>query len=178
MIKGIILLVVAALFIACSDSKYENAEKVSELSVSFNDSRWDGKVVPKIGQCKNCGGGGLSPTLRVKNIPKEADFLIVEFNDKSMPSLSRDGGHGAIRVQISEKPEFIVPFVNEQTFHLPPGIEMEAQHRAPLGNPGAFMAPCGCGSGNKYEAKIMAVKSSQSGPGLLVGRGEISLGRF
>jgi phosphatidylethanolamine-binding protein (PEBP) family uncharacterized protein len=78
---GFIILTVAVLFVACSDSKYENAKEVSELSISFNDPQWDGKLVPKIGQCKNCGGGGLSPALTVKNIPKEADLLVVEFND-------------------------------------------------------------------------------------------------
>ena len=176
--NGIILLTAAVLFVACSDSKYENAEDVSELSISFNDPQWDGILVPEIGQCKNCGGGGLSPALKVKNIPKEADLLIVEFNDKTMPSLSKDGGHGAIRLPISGKGEFVVPAVNEQTFDLPAGIEMESQHRAPLGNPGVYMAPCGCGSGNKYEAEIMAVKSAPSGPGILVGRGKINLGRF
>jgi hypothetical protein len=83
--NGIILLTAAVLFVACSESKYENAEDVSELSISFNDPQWDGILVPKIGQCKNCGGGGLSPALKVKNIPKVADLLIVEFNDKTIP---------------------------------------------------------------------------------------------
>ena len=66
---GFIILTVAVLFVACSDSKYENAKEVSELSISFNDPQWDGKLVPKIGQCKNCGGGGLTGCPRTSKNP-------------------------------------------------------------------------------------------------------------
>lgn len=176
--RGIVLLVLIILILACSDSKYKSAENVVELNISFVDQKWDGRNVPKAGQCQNCGGQGLSPALRIRNIPKDADFLIVEFNDKSMPALSRGGGHGALRFQIGQESEFVAPSVNEQTFDLPLGIELESQHRAPVGNPGAYMAPCGCGNENKYEATVMAVKSGQSGSRLLLGKGKISLGKF
>jgi hypothetical protein len=134
--------------------------------------------VPKIGQCKNCGGEGFSPALRVKNIPLEADLVIVEFNDKSMPALSKDGGHGAIRFKIENKTESVVPSIAEQTFDLPEGIEMQSPHKAPLGTPGAYMAPCGCGNENKYEATILAVKTAQSNKRMILGRGKIFLGKF
>lgn len=134
--------------------------------------------MPKVGQCQNCGGEGLSPAMRIKNIPPEADLIIVEFNDKSMPGLSKDGGHGAIRFKIENATEFVVPSVPEQTLELPKGIEMESKHRAPLGKPGAYMAPCGCGNENKYEANILAVKSIQSGKRLILGRGKVFLGKF
>ncbi len=173
--KGIIILMAVACFLACSDSKYKPAENVSELTISFVDQEWDHKKVPKSGQCRNCGGEGLSPALLVKNIPKHADVLVVEFNDKSMPALSKNGGHGAIRVQIHEKAEFVIPSVQEQTFDLPQGVEIESQHRAPVGKPGAYMAPCGCGNENKYEAIVMAIKNEQS---VLLGKGKINLGRF
>lgn len=94
--------------------------------------------------------------MRVKNIPPDADLIVVEFNDKSMPGLSKDGGHCAIRFKIKNKTEFVVPSIAEQTLDLPEGIELESQHRAPLGKPGAYMAPCGCGNENKYEATIIA----------------------
>ena len=47
---------------------------------------------PKAGQCQNCGGEGLSPAMRIKNIPPEADLIIVIFNDKSMPGPSLKKG--------------------------------------------------------------------------------------
>jgi hypothetical protein len=149
-----------------------------DLAISFDDPKWDGEKVPKAGQCKNCGGEGLSPALLIKNIPQEADLIIVEFNDKSMPSLSKGGGHGAIRFNIQKQTEFIVPSIAEQTLELPEGIELESQHRAPVGKPGAFMAPCGCGNENNYEATILAAKSEQSGERKILGRGKIFLGKF
>ena len=168
----IILLVFISLFLACSD------KNVVDLIISFDDSKWDGKKVPTVGQCQNCGGKGLSPAILIKNIPREADLIIVEFNDKSMPALSKEGGHGAIRFKIKNATEFVAPSVPEQTLELPKGSEMESQHRAPSGKPGAYMAPCGCGNGNKYEATILAVKSPQSGKRLILGRGKIFLGEF
>jgi phosphatidylethanolamine-binding protein (PEBP) family uncharacterized protein len=154
-------------------SKYKSAENVAELTVSFIDQKWDGRNVPKNGQCRNCGGEGLSPPLLVKNIPENTDALIVEFNDKTMPTF-----HGAIRFQVSEKAEFAIPSVQEQTFDLPQGAEMESEHDAPIGIPGAYMAPCGCGYRNKYVATIVAIKYEKSGQKLLLGKGKIKLGRF
>jgi phosphatidylethanolamine-binding protein (PEBP) family uncharacterized protein len=172
------ILMAVAFVLACSEGQYDSAGNVARLDVSFADSAWDGKTVPKSGQCENCGGGGLSPALRVRNIPAEADALVAEFNDKSMPALSKDGGHGAIRIRISNTAEFVIPSVHEQTFDLPQGVVMESQHRAPLGNPGAFMAPCGCGNGNSYEAKVMALRTEANGRRLLAGTGKIDLGKF
>ena len=62
--------------------------------------------MPKSGQCTNCGGEGLSPALLVKNIPENADVLIVEFKDKTMNVF-----HGAIRFPIPEKTEFVITSV-------------------------------------------------------------------
>jgi phosphatidylethanolamine-binding protein (PEBP) family uncharacterized protein len=158
---------------ACSNSPYQSADDVAELTVSFVDPKWDGKKIPKSGQCKNCGGEGLSPPLLVKNIPKDADFLVFEYKDKTMGVF-----HGAIRFQISKKTEFAVPSVPEQTFDLPQGVEVESEHTAPIGNPGAYMAPCGCGYNNKYTATIMAIQVETSGQKVLLGKGKIKLGRY
>lgn len=168
----IFLLVLCTLCLACSD------KNIAELNISFDDPNWDGEKVPKVGQCRNCGGEGLSPALHIENIPLGADIIMVEFNDKSMPGLSKGGGHGAIRFKIKNKTEVVVPSIAEQTFDLPEGIEMESQHRAPIGKPGAFMAPCGCGNENKYEATIFALKSTQSGQRLTMAKGKIFLGKF
>jgi hypothetical protein len=55
---------------------------------------------------------------------------------------------------------------------------MESEHTAPLGTPGAYMAPGGCGWNNKYVATIVAIKNDKSGQKLLLGEGKIKLGRF
>ena len=165
--------IVMICFFACSNSPYQSAEDVAELTVSFVDPEWNGKKIPKIGQCKNCGGEGLSPSLLVKNIPKNADFLVFEYKDKTMGVF-----HGAIRFQISEQSEFTVPSIPEQTFDLPHGSDLVAEHTAPIGSPGAYMAPCGCGFNNKYAATIMAIQNESSGHKLLFGKTKINLGRY
>jgi hypothetical protein len=168
-----IFIAVVCLF-ACADSPYQSADDVADLTVSFADPKWDGKKIPKSGQCTNCGGEGLSPPLLVQNIPKDADFLVFEYKDKTMGTF-----HGAFRIHISqEKEEFAVPSVPEQTSDLPHDVEVVAEHRAPIGSPGAYMAPCGCGYNNKYAATIMAVKVETSGQKVLIGKGKIKLGRY
>lgn len=171
--NGTILLMTVACFIACSCSDYKSAENVATLSISFIDPIWDGKTIPASGQCRNCGGGGLSPSLSIKNIPKDADFIIAEFKDKSMGVF-----HGAIRFQISQKSEFVIPSIPEQTLRLPQNVEIESEHRAPLGERGAYMAPCGCGTENMYEATVLAIKKEASGQKILLGKGTVSLGKF
>ena len=170
---GSFILVTIVCFVACSDSEYRSVENVVDLSISFSDPIWDGKKVPKRGQCTNCQGEGLSPPMLISNIPEKTDFLIVEYKDKTMGVF-----HGAIRFQVSGKGKFSTPSIREQTFKLPQGVEVEAEHTAPIGSPGAYMAPCGCGYNNKYSAVIPAVQSLESGQKLLLGKGKINLGRF
>jgi len=171
--KGTLIFLAIICLMACSDRTYKSGERVIKLNISFVDPEWDGKKVPKSGQCTNCGGEGLSPPLLVKNMPPDTDALIIKFRDKSMAV-----DHGAIRFQISGKTKLAIPSVPEQTFNLPQGTETESEHNAPVGLPGAYMAPCGCGYNNKYVATIMAIKTEKSGQNLLVGKGKIKLGRF
>ncbi len=171
--KGIIILTAIACIFVFSCSEYKSAENVAELSISFIDSNWDGKTIPVSGQCQNCGGQGFSPALLVENIPAHANFIVAEFKDKSMGVF-----HGAIRFQIAQKSEFVIPSVPEQTLNLPKGAEIESEHRAPLGERGAYMAPCGCGDENLYEATVFAIKTGSSGRKLLLGKGKITLGKF
>lgn len=168
-----LIFLAAAYVFGCSDGNYEPAATVVELSVSFTDPKWDGQKIPKGGQCTNCGGDGLSPSLLVNNIPKNTDALIVEYKDKTMGVY-----HGALRFLISGNSEIHIPSVLEQTYDLPQGVEMESEHNAPIGKGGAYMAPCGCGYNNRYDATILAVKIEKSGQKLLLGKGKLKLGRF
>lgn len=170
---GAVFLTAVACFFVCSCSEYKSAENAAELSVSFIDPNWDGKTIPVSGQCQNCGGQGFSPALRVRNIPGGADVIIAEFMDKSMGVF-----HGALRFHVSQKSEFIIPSVPEQTLSLPKGAEIESEHRAPLGERGAYMAPCGCGDEYLYEATVFAIQTGSSGRKLLLGKGKITLGKF
>lgn len=171
--KGAAILIAVACFLACSCSGYKSAENVADLSVSFVDPKWDGQKIPESGRCRSCGGKGFSPALMVRNIPQYTDTLIAEFNDKSAGIF-----HGAVRFRISQKSEFVIPSVQEQTLDLPQGVEIESEHRAPFGDRGAYMAPCGCGSEYVYEATILAIRTEPSGQKWLLGKGKINLGKF
>ena len=171
--QGTLFILAIVCLFACSDGKYKAAENVAELTISFIDPKWDGKNVPKSGQCRSCDGKGLSPALLIKNIPENTDALIVEFKDKTMNVF-----HGAIRVQVSQNTEIAIPSFQDQTFDLPQGVETESEHTAPIGASGAYLAPCGCGNKYKYEATIAAIKNENSGQKLLLGKGKITLGRF
>jgi phosphatidylethanolamine-binding protein (PEBP) family uncharacterized protein len=171
--KSAILFLHIAFIFACSDSRFESADVVANLSVSFADARWDGKKVPKCGQCTLCGGEGLSPSLKIANIPENTDFLMVEYKDLTMGVY-----HGAVRIPMTPDNEYTILSLPEQTYELPQGIQMETEHQAPIGSPGAYMAPCGCGYNNKYMAYVFAMKSEDPGKKLLLGKGKIKLGRF
>jgi len=171
--KGTFIILAIVCFLSCSDSRYKSAENIADLSISFIDQNWDGKKVPTSGQCRSCGGKGLSPALMVTNIPENADALIVEFVDKTMNVF-----HGAIRVPVSDKAEIAIPSFQDQTYNLPDGVEAESEHTAPIGSSGPYLAPCGCGVRNKYVATIMAIKNETSGKNMLLGKGKITLGRY
>jgi hypothetical protein len=131
----ILFLFLSTLFLACSDTN------VADLNVTFDDPNWDGVKVPKVGQCKNCGGEGLSPALRIKNIPPDTGLIIIEFNDKSMPALSKGGGHGAVSFKVENKTEIIVPSIGEQTLIYPRvskwnrSIERRLESQEPIWHP-------------------------------------------
>jgi len=171
--KGTLVFIAFFCFLACSRGGCEQAGRAAELSVSFADAKWDGLTIPEIGRCRDCGGEGFSPALLVREIPPGADSIIIEFHDRTLGIF-----HGAVRFAISRGPEFVVPSFREQTFDLPRGAEMESAHRAPLGRRGAYMAPCGCGDGNLYEAVLLAVGTAESGKKLILGKGKIILGKF
>ena len=170
--KGALILLAIVCFFACSDSEYESSEQVAELAISFTDPVWDGADVPEKGQCTNCGGEGFSPPLLVKNIPEDTDVLIVEFHDKSVNVF-----HGAFRIKVPKKTELVIPSVKE-TAAVPKRVELKIENNAVIGGKAAYWAPCGCGSRNEYVAEIVALKNQSSDQKLLIGKGEIKLGKF
>ena len=180
--KKEICLSIVGLLLLCgcvATSQYVAEENLVVLNVSFTDARWDGSSVPVIGRCKKCSGDGFSPELIVSNIPDGTNAVVIEFNDRDFQPLAANGGHGTIWVAVAGQTEIVVPSIPEETYDLPGGVQMEKKHRAPVGKPGAYFGPCGCGRGNRYFAIVKAVKKSdQEGESRLLGEGIIELGRF
>ena len=55
----------------------------AKLQVSFADSSWTGKKIPKGQHCKKFGGDGSTPAMSVSGIPEGTTAILVEFNDAS-----------------------------------------------------------------------------------------------
>ena len=72
---------VSLVVLSACNSQYKKADNLATLNVSFADSAWDGKTVPKDQICQWAGGNGSSPQLTVSNIPAGANAVIVEFSE-------------------------------------------------------------------------------------------------
>lgn len=99
----------------CDGSSYRmNLEPGVQLTVQFADAAWDGREIPVDGRCRQCGGRGRSPALRIGGLPAAANDVIVEFNDLRIPDLARNGGHGTLAVATGGQPTVVLPSVNEE----------------------------------------------------------------
>ena len=176
----LLILCLAVLLAGCAGSSGSSRRAaVPDLVVAFVDADWGGDEIPVSGRCRNCGGQGRSPALRITGVPAGADEVVVAFNDLRVPDLSENGGHGTLAVETDGASEVVLPSVYEETMSLPPGVRSVHKHRCVRygHQKGAYKAPCGCGSGNVYAAEVRAVR--RDGKDLVVlARGEILLGRF
>jgi hypothetical protein len=164
-----------------SETSNEDSKPV-KLEVSFVDSIWDGKKVPKGQQCKRFGGKNPeTPRLMIKNIPPGTNAIIMEFSDESYPPMD-DGGHGKIGYRIPENTkEIIIPSVLGHSFKLPEGFFIVSPHQAPdWDQAGAYMPPCSGGRGNSYYVTVKAVyqSSNEDMEFKLMGQAVLQLGTY
>jgi len=154
-------------------------EPQARLTVQFRDPAWDGQQIPVDGRCRDCGGRGRSPALRIGGLPPAADMVLVEFNDLRIPDLARGGGHGTLAMATGGQREVLLPSVSEETMTLPRGVRCERPHRCTTygHQAGAYKAPCSCGQGNTYAATVLAVRRSGDRTEILA-RTEVVLGVF
>ena len=167
---------------ACVSSSYKVAENISELNLSFTDSKWNGQNIPSGQQCRRFGGvNPETPELKVSNIPSEANALVVEYSDKSHPRMN-NGGHGKIGYNIDPgSREVIVPSVPGHSFDLPKGFYLvSAQINPQWDDAGAYLPPCSGGKGNTYYATVRAIVKGKSTEekSLRLAEGVIDMGRY
>ena len=148
------------------------------LIVRFTDERWTHGSVPDVGRCRECGGQGFSPPLRVSNVPAGANRLVIAFRDITAHELGGISNHGALSMETNGADEISVPSVDERTATLPASVAIAqnhgTRHRPAIG----YLAPCACEGDHRYEVQVRAV-SQGSEPGSdeqVLARGRLVLG--
>lgn len=178
--KTALLTAAAFAVAACQPTNPSASAGVPSLSVAFADPSWNGKTIPAGQQCKKFGGNGATPALRVSGIPRDANAIVVEFNDLSYAPLATNGGHGKIGFWVSGEVATL-PAVPGGTNEMPAGVFLDAQNRATGAWASAgYLPPCSGGSGNLYVAEVKAIyKPTKAGEqGKLLAIGKIDLGRY
>lgn len=159
---------------ACTTADKEQAiTPVAKLTVSFVDSIWDGNRIPAGQQCKAYGGNGATPRLLIKDIPSEANVLIMEYSDKTWPPMD-NGGHGVIGFRLNRKTKVItITSIPEAAKNLPEGFFLVP----PMDTP--YVPPCSGGSGNLYYVTIKAVyEATQGKEAKLLAKAVLNLGVY
>lgn len=157
---------------ACAGTGAGSANTSSgELEVRAADAAWTTGAIPRTGRCRECGGGGLSPALVVRNVPPTATALEVRFLDVTAQSLNWPHHHGTLRVATAGAETVIVAAVPERTTSLPLGMTIASDHgsghRPKLG----YLAPCACDGNNLYVVQVTAVNGGKT-----LARGRLELG--
>lgn len=160
--------------------QYIPVKKLSMLDASFVNSDWNGKTVPNGQQCKMFEGNGSSPEMKISNIPKGTNAILVSFNDNTFIK-NDNGGHGIVGLWIKDdQTSVVIPSVAGESNDLPPGMFIEERFRSNRGKDGVYLPPCSGGLGNEYNASIKAVfkSSSVDESSTLLGEGVIALGKY
>ena len=129
------------------------------MRVEFAQDIWDGENIPESQRCET--PGAMSPGLIVSGIPPQADFLIMEYNDRDYEPLSKNGGHGTLGYRFERgSSEVTVPPVPEvQIDDLPDGVEIVRHNQGQTQR--GYRAPCGgLDRFNVYEVIVRAVDSN------------------
>lgn len=182
MIKYIFLSLLFSIQIAGTGSADQNASHtlVVELDLSFADPAWNGRVIPKGQQCLEFGGNGSSPPIKVKDIPVQANKLIVEFSDGTYAPCD-NGGHGIVSYKLREgSKEVVVPSIPGQTFDIPNIFEIIKEHCGKNLDMkrGAYIGPCP-GIGNQYYLIVKAVyEAPDKSKNMLLGKGRLEMGTY
>ncbi len=141
------------------------------LQISLVDPAWQAGSVPMAGRCRECGGGGMSPTLRVVGVPTTATELEVAFRDLTAHSLGQPHQHGALRMATAGQTIVTVPAVRERTSTLPAGVSIARHHGGGPSPRIGYLAPCACDGNNRYEVLVTARRGDT-----VLARGRLEIG--
>ena len=168
---------------AClTTDRYESSFIETDLEVTIADSFWDGKSIPEGQQCVRFGGKNpMTPRLKINNIPPGTSAIIMEYSDRSYPSMDY-GGHGIVGYRINKGTRsVIIPSIPGYSYELPDGFFIISSHRGSwFHKAGAYLPPCSGGRKNSYYVTIKAVSISSNNKEetMLLGKAVVELGIY
>ena len=180
-VMGAVALAVALGFSGCG--KYEPSPNMVKLKAGFADTKWDGKRVPKDEVCSDFNKkGGVSPQLKITNLPKGTTKVVMSYNDETVQKMN-NGGHGIVSYKVNgSDSSIVIPSIKGETFTLPSNFKSKKAHAGTQfgKTPGAYLPPCSGGRGNTYSVLIEAIHeySEADKKPMLLGDTKLRLGTY
>ena len=149
--------------------------QAANLEVSFIDSAWNGKKLPKGQACNKDGGNGSTPAMKVSNIPAGTTAILVEFNDKSYKAFSTGGGHGIVGFKHQGGSEAELIAVLGGTKEFPEGTWLVQKNKGwGAWESEGYLPPCSGGQKHVYAATLHAIDIN----GKRLAEGNIQLAKY
>ena len=129
-----------------------------DMNVQFNGKGWDGVKVPPGEICRQYGGAGSTPPLKITNIPKGTDKIRTEFNAEDFAQLA-NGGHAILLFDHNGSQQAVLKSVAGETNEMPKGTTLVSANRGSGGY--GYLPPCSGGKGSRYSVTVKAMKGNE-----------------
>ena len=146
------IVILSVLSTACLNEAF-----AGEMTVQFNGKGWDGIKVPQGEICRQYGGAGSTPPLKITNIPKGADKIRTEFNAEDYARMA-NGGHGILLFDHNGSQQAVLKPVAGETNEMPKGTTLVSANRW---SGYGYLPPCSGGTGSRYSVTVRAMKGNE-----------------
>ena len=140
-----------------------------ELTIEFNGKGWDGVKVPSNEICRQYGGNGSTPPLKISKIPKGTNKLQTEYNAVDYAKLA-NGGHGVLLYDHNGSQQASLKSVQGETNEMPKGVSLVSANRW---SGQGYLPPCSGGTGSRYSVTVKALKDND-----VLDQATIIIGRY
>ena len=168
----------ALLLAACVSEPQVPQAPLAPLQVSFADSKWTGRIIPREEVCNRFNTRpGNAPSILVSGLPAATVTIELSFNDISARSVFNHGGHGVIHYLLPTPGanEVVIPSFPGQTSKLPGGFSVKRHFTSEAWDTGSgYLPPCSGGQGNTYTVDIRALDAQ----GARIAEAKLVLGAY
>ena len=130
-----------------------------EMTIQLNGKNWDGIKIPANEICRQYGGNGSTPPLKITKISKGTDKIQTEYNAVDYAKLA-NGGHGILSFEHNGSHQITIKSIQGETNDMPKGVTLISANRwSGFG----YLPPCSGGAGSRYSvtAKVMKLLINQ-----------------